>query len=90
MEDYLKLYESSPKDRQNPYFALILKGRPFTYAGYLDPDGGFDPLYGMEGEDMGKRLKEANNYVEYIGFQKHLRLFCIKFRSCMYRKVLRS
>ena len=25
MEDYLKLYESSPKDRQNPYFAPILE-----------------------------------------------------------------
>ena len=25
MEDYLKLYESSPEDRQNPYFAPILE-----------------------------------------------------------------
>ena len=40
MEDYLKLYESSPEDRQNPYFAPILEKEPFTYAGNTDSYSG--------------------------------------------------
>ena len=56
MEDYLKLYESSTEDRQNPYFAPIL-------AKDLSHMPEFDPLRD-EGEEYGKRLKKANNYVE--------------------------
>ena len=63
MEDYLNLYESSPEDRKNPYFAPIL-AKDFSHM----PDtliltAEFDPLRD-EGEEYGKRLKEAGNYVE--------------------------
>ena len=63
MEDYLKLYESSPEDRQNPYFAPILakdfKNMPDT----LILTAEFDPLRD-EGEAFGGKLKEAGNQVE--------------------------
>ncbi len=63
MEDYITLYQSSPKDRQNPYFAPIvaedLHGMPDT----LILTAELDPLRD-EGEAYGKKLKEAGNYVE--------------------------
>ena len=63
MEDYLKLYESSPKDRQNPYFAPILakdfRNMPDTLILTVE----FDPLRD-EGEAFGKKLKAAGNRVE--------------------------
>ena len=63
MEDYLKLYESSPKDRQNPYFAPILEEDLSHMPDTLILTAEFDPLRD-EGEAYGKRLKEAGNYVE--------------------------
>mgnify|MGYP004515712947 FL=1 len=63
MEDYLKLYESSPEDRQNPYFAPILAKDLSHMPETLILTAEFDPLRD-EGEEYGKRLKEANNYVE--------------------------
>ena len=63
MEDYLKLYESSPEDRQNPYFAPILEKDLSHMLETLILTAEFDPLRD-EGEEYGKRLKEANNYVE--------------------------
>ena len=63
MEDYLKLYESSPEDRQNPYFAPILEKDLSHMPETLILTAEFDPLRD-EGEEYGKRLKEANNYVE--------------------------
>lgn len=39
MEDYLKLYESSPKDKANPYFAPILE-EIFRICLIPCPDGG--------------------------------------------------
>lgn len=62
-EDYLKLYESSPEDRQNPYFAPILEKDLSHMPETLILTAEFDPLRD-EGEEYGKRLKEANNYVE--------------------------
>lgn len=63
MEDYLTLYQSSEKDRQNPYFAPILaddlEGMPDT----LILTAELDPLRD-EGEDYGQRLKAAGNYAE--------------------------
>lgn len=63
MEDYLNLYQSSPKDRQNPLFAPILaedlSGMPET----LILTAELDPLRD-EGEAYGERLREAGNYVE--------------------------
>ena len=63
MEDYLKLYESSPEDRQNPYFAPILEKDLSHMPETLILTAEFDQLRD-EGEEYGKRLKEANNYVE--------------------------
>ena len=63
MEDYLKLYESSPEDRQNPYFAPILEKDLSHMPETLILTAEFDPLRD-EGEEYGKRLKEAGNYVE--------------------------
>ena len=63
MEDYLKLYESSPKDRQNPYFAPIIEKNLFHMPDTLILTAEFDPLRD-EGEAYGERLKEAGNYVE--------------------------
>lgn len=63
MEDYLKLYENSPEDRQNPYFAPILEKDLSHMPDTLILTAEFDPLRD-EGEAYGKRLKEAGNYVE--------------------------
>ena len=63
MEDYLKLYESSTEDRQNPYFAPILATDLSHMPETLILTAEFDPLRD-EGEEYGKRLKKANNYVE--------------------------
>lgn len=63
MEDYLKLYESSTEDRQNPYFAPILAKNLSHMPETLILTAEFDPLRD-EGEEYGKRLKKANNYVE--------------------------
>lgn len=63
MEDYLKLYESSTEDRQNPYFAPILTKDLSHMPETLILTAEFDPLRD-EGEEYGKRLKKANNYVE--------------------------
>ena len=63
MEDYLKLYESSTEDRQNPYFAPILAKDLSHMPETLILTAEFDPLRD-EGEEYGRRLKKANNYVE--------------------------
>ena len=63
MEDYLKLYESSTEDRQNPYFAPILAKDLSHMPETLILTAEFDPLRD-EVEEYGKRLKKANNYVE--------------------------
>ena len=54
MEDYLKLYESSPEDRQNPYFAPILEKDLSHMPETLILTAEFDPLRD-EGEEYGKR-----------------------------------
>lgn len=62
MEDYLKLYESCPEDRENPYFS------PLCARDYSDlPDtliltAEFDPLRD-EGEEYGRRLRKAGGRV---------------------------
>lgn len=63
MEDYLKLYESTPKDRQNPYFAPLMAGDFSRLPRTLILTAQFDPLRD-EGEEYAKRLKEAGNEVE--------------------------
>lgn len=63
LRDYLKLYESCPEDRQNPYFAPILAkdftGLPKT----LILTAEYDPLRD-EGEAYGEKLRQAGNDVK--------------------------
>lgn len=63
LQDYIDLYAESEEDKKNPYFAPILaedlSGQPDT----LIITAEFDPLRD-EGEEYGKRLKEAGNRTE--------------------------
>ena len=63
MEDYLKLYESSPADRLNPYFAPLMTKDFSRLPRTLILAAQFDPLRD-EGEDYGKKLLDAGNDVE--------------------------
>ena len=63
MEDYLKLYESCPEVRRNPYFAPILEKDLRNMPDTLILTAEFDPLRD-EGEAFGEKLKEAGNRVE--------------------------
>ena len=71
MEDYLKLYESSPTDRKNPYFSPLMEQNYRNLPDTLILTAEFDPLRD-EGEEYGKRLKEAGNYVEIHRIQEAL------------------
>lgn len=62
MEDYLNLYERTPEDRMNPYFAPLMAE---DYSGLPDTlilTAELDPLRD-EGEEYGKRLREAGGRV---------------------------
>lgn len=63
MEDYLKLYQSSPKDRKNPYFAPLLEENLEGMPDTLILTAELDPLRD-EGEEYGRRLQEAGNHAE--------------------------
>ena len=54
MEDYLKLYESCPEDRKNPYFAPILEKDLRNMPDTLILTAEFDPL-----RDEGEALVNA-------------------------------
>ncbi|WP_297776120.1 alpha/beta hydrolase [Blautia sp.] len=64
MKDYLEYYESSPEDRENPYFAPLLaenlEGLPKTLVITAE----LDPLRD-EGEEFARRLSQAGNEVEH-------------------------
>lgn len=62
MMDYLELYQSSPADRRNPYFAPL---EAENYGGLPDTlvlTGEFDPLRD-EGEEYARRIEEAGGCV---------------------------
>lgn len=63
MEEYLRLYQNSPSDRRNPYFAPLLAkdlgGLPRT----LILTAQYDPLRD-EAEEFGQQLRAAGNEVQ--------------------------
>ena len=61
MEDYLKLYESSPEDRMNPYFAPLMEKDLSNMPDTLILTAEFDPLRD-EGEEYGRRL----NFMDFL------------------------
>lgn len=63
MEDYVRLYQSSVEDLQNPYFAPIVSRDLSRQPRTLILTAEFDPLRD-EGEAYGRRLAEAGNDVE--------------------------
>ena len=60
---YLELYQSKEADLQSPYFAPLLAKDFSNMPETLILTAEFDPLRD-EGEDYGKKLAEAGNYVE--------------------------
>lgn len=58
MADYLDLYEGSPEDRENPYFAPLCAEDYSHLPDTLILTAEFDPLRD-EGEEYGRRMKQA-------------------------------
>lgn len=58
MADYLDLYESSPADRHNPYFAPLCAQDYSNLPDTLILTAEFDPLRD-EGEEYGRRMRQA-------------------------------
>lgn len=63
MRDYVELYASCEEDKQNPYFAPILEKDLSNQPTTLILSAEFDPLRD-EGEEYGRRLREAGNLVK--------------------------
>lgn len=63
METYLNLYQADPEDRNNYLFAPLLYDRLEQMPRTLILTAEFDPLRD-EGEEYGRKLKEAGNEVE--------------------------
>ncbi|MCD7957128.1 MAG: alpha/beta hydrolase [Lachnospiraceae bacterium] len=63
MQHYLDLYQSSPADRLNPYFAPLLAEDLQNMPRTLILTAEYDPLRD-EGEAYGGRLREAGNEVD--------------------------
>lgn len=83
LSQYLDLYESSPDDRQNPYFAPILAENLSHQPRTLIITAEFDPLRD-EGEAYGRKLADAGNKVEIHRLSDALHGFFalgIKYRS---------
>ena len=62
MEQYLELYQGSPADRQNPYFAPLCEEDLSRQPRTLILTAEYDPLRD-EGEEYGRRLEKAGNQV---------------------------
>ena len=63
MRDYIDFYAAREEDKKNKYFAPLMETDYRTQPDTLILTAEFDPLRD-EGEEYGKRLKEAGNYVE--------------------------
>lgn len=87
MENYLLLYENSKEDRKNPYFSPLMEQNLSNMPDTLILTAEFDPLRD-EGEEYGKRLKEAGNYVEVHRIPNALHgYFALGIRFSMCRKA---
>ena len=62
MADYLKLYESKPEDRENPYFAPLCAEDYSNLPDTLILTAEYDPLRD-EGEEYGRRLRQSGGRV---------------------------
>ena len=63
MRDYIDFYAAKEEDKQNKYFAPLMETDYSNQPDTLILTAEFDPLRD-EGEEYGRRLKEAGNYVE--------------------------
>src|SRR5699024_2251438 len=63
MQDYIELYKSGDGDLLNPLFAPLMEKKLGGMPRTLILTAEFDPLRD-EGEEYGRRLKEAGNQVE--------------------------
>ena len=63
MRDYIDFYAAREEDKKNKYFAPLMETDYRNQPNTLILTAEFDPLRD-EGEEYGKRLKEAGNYVE--------------------------
>lgn len=63
MRDYIDFYAAREEDKKNKYFAPLMETDYRNQPDTLILTAEFDPLRD-EGEEYGKRLKEAGNYVE--------------------------
>ncbi|MCD7885963.1 MAG: alpha/beta hydrolase [Lachnospiraceae bacterium] len=74
MQRYLDLYQSSPEDQQNPYFAPLLAENLQNMPRTLILTAEYDPLRD-EGEAYGERLRKAGNEVTMHRIQEALHGF---------------
>ena len=63
MRDYIDFYAAREEDKQNKYFAPLMETDYSNQPDTLILTAEFDPLRD-EGEEYGRRLKKAGNYVE--------------------------
>lgn len=90
MEDYLKLYESSPDDRQNPYFAPILEKDLSHMPDTLILTAEFDPC-GTKEKHTVNAWKKRETMWKCTGSRKHFTaILHWGSGSFMCRKALRS
>lgn len=65
VEEYMSLYQSSPQDRENPYFAPLLAQSLENQPNTLILTAEYDPLRD-EGEAYGEALRAAGNPVQVV------------------------
>lgn len=74
MCDYMELYQGKEEDKQSPYFAPLLAKDLSNQPNTFIITAQYDPLRD-EGEEYGKRLREAGNQVEVYRFEDALHGF---------------
>lgn len=72
--DYIKLYMKSEEDLNNPYFAPLLSSDLSNQPKTLIITAEYDPLRD-EGEEYGRKLREANNKVDIYRIKDSLHGF---------------